>query len=168
MGDMADLFGRSLWAPRNGDGDVSVSHTPDVTMDLPAAVLDPQARMAYVLAGASTLTLQGRTSHFTYRVLANQKQPSNVSHWVHVLTGPDNVEDFTFLGGITPQGFYVSTKSTIGADARSAVAFAWWFSHPADPRVEMMHAGRCGRCKRKLTHPESIKTGLGPVCAEYE
>ena len=28
--------------------------------------------------------------------------------------------------------------------------------------------GRCVRCNRKLTTPESIKTGIGPVCAGRE
>jgi hypothetical protein len=30
---------------------------------------------------------------------------------------------------------------------------------------EVYHEGRCGRCNRKLTVPESIETGLGPECA---
>ncbi|WP_373093047.1 DUF6011 domain-containing protein [Zhongshania sp.] len=27
-----------------------------------------------------------------------------------------------------------------------------------------MHAGKCGRCARKLTDPVSISTGFGPHC----
>jgi hypothetical protein len=27
------------------------------------------------------------------------------------------------------------------------------------------HEGRCGRCGRKLTVPESIESGFGPECA---
>jgi hypothetical protein len=29
----------------------------------------------------------------------------------------------------------------------------------------LQHAGKCGRCGRKLTVPQSIETGIGPECA---
>ena len=29
------------------------------------------------------------------------------------------------------------------------------------------HVGKCGRCGKKLTDPESILTGLGPSCSKY-
>lgn len=32
-------------------------------------------------------------------------------------------------------------------------------------KVEVWHEGRCGACGRRLTVPESIAQGLGPVCA---
>jgi hypothetical protein len=34
--------------------------------------------------------------------------------------------------------------------------------------ISFYHLGRCGRCGRKLTDPESINRGLGPKCAEGE
>ena len=33
--------------------------------------------------------------------------------------------------------------------------------------IEINHAGKCCRCGRKLTHPESIKTGIGPECSKH-
>lgn len=32
--------------------------------------------------------------------------------------------------------------------------------------VEVMHTGKCSRCGRKLTNPESINIGLGPDCVK--
>lgn len=32
-------------------------------------------------------------------------------------------------------------------------------------KLSYYHEGRCGRCRRKLTVPESIINGIGPVCA---
>jgi hypothetical protein len=32
------------------------------------------------------------------------------------------------------------------------------------PNLEIWHEGRCGRCGRKLTVPESIHNGYGPEC----
>ena len=34
------------------------------------------------------------------------------------------------------------------------------------PTLKLIHAGRCFRCGRPLTTPQSIETGLGPICAE--
>ena len=57
----------------------------------------------------------------------------------------------------------------IGADAPSRKAFTWfWNRLRADAdlsQCEVWHEGRCGRCSRVLTVPESLQTGLGPVCA---
>jgi hypothetical protein len=30
---------------------------------------------------------------------------------------------------------------------------------------DVHHEGKCGRCGRKLTVPESVKSGFGPECA---
>lgn len=35
-----------------------------------------------------------------------------------------------------------------------------------DINVTVMHTGKCGKCGKKLTDPESIAIGLGPKCAK--
>lgn len=32
--------------------------------------------------------------------------------------------------------------------------------------LDVFHVGRCGKCGKKLTTPESILTGLGPTCSK--
>jgi len=89
-------------------------------------------------------------------------------------------------------------KSRIGEDAPSAKGIAWFVRHLgrllslrqelanadmfAKPEVEAniakvetvlnqllyYHEGRCGRCARRLTVPESIINGIGPECAKRE
>lgn len=66
--------------------------------------------------------------------------------------------------------FVHGRKSKIGPEAPSAKGFAWFFQALATGRdldgvAEVRHAGKCGRCGRKLTVPESIDTGFGPSCA---
>ena len=34
------------------------------------------------------------------------------------------------------------------------------------PTVKVFHSGKCGKCGKKLTTPESIKSGLGPYCSK--
>jgi hypothetical protein len=128
--------------------------------------IQPGDRLAYALAGQAIVTLQGRKGRFTFRIARNGNAESRATHYVYVLHGPDNDHDYRFVGGITADGFYRSGKSPIGADAPSVQAFGWWWRNIESPQVTVYHAGTCGRCGRTLTTPESIRTGLGPVCVE--
>jgi hypothetical protein len=51
------------------------------------------------------------------------------------------------------------------------MAAAWLFGHLLErrplPRCTVHHEGRCGRCGRTLTVPESIESGFGPECINY-
>ena len=127
--------------------------------------LQPGGRLGYALAGNAVVTLEGKTSRFTYRIEASKKPGSKVTHWVYVLNGPNNETDHRFIGGITSLGFYRSNKSPISAGAPSVKAFAWWMRHIDDSQVRVYHSGSCGRCGRTLTTPESVRTGIGPTCA---
>lgn len=45
--------------------------------------------------------------------------------------------------------------------------FAKMISRPSDFEkrgIEYLLEGRCRRCNRVLTHPDSIKSGIGPIC----
>lgn len=135
--------------------------------------LAPGRRRAYVLAGNATVTIRSTTTgqRFTYQVTQSASRPGDrpgtMPVWfVALLTGPDNERDWTYLGTIFADGFRLTRKSRAGTDAPSVVAFTWWSRHWEDARVEVWHEGTCGRCGRTLTVPESIETGLGPVCAE--
>ena len=37
--------------------------------------------------------------------------------------------------------------------------------HKAAGNVEVLTAGQCRVCNKKLTNPESIQSGIGPICA---
>lgn len=94
--------------------------------------------------------------------------------WISVLNGPDNESSYAYLGTIweNAQGYEyaVGRKSKIAADAPSQQAAAWLTKCLMNPerlaaQATVYHAGKCGRCGRKLTVPSSIETGLGPECA---
>jgi hypothetical protein len=126
---------------------------------------------AFVLAGRAVFTVRNpRTGNrFTYRVTAGKGE--GAPHFVAVLTGPDNTADYTYLGCIFTDGrFVVTKKSRISPKAPSSVAFRWVWERLHAGRslgpVEVHHEGRCGRCGRPLTVPESIESGLGPICIE--
>jgi hypothetical protein len=130
----------------------------------------------FALAGDATFTLRScRTGQrFTYRIDTDRSQAARPS-FVWVLTGPDNTADFGFLGAIFPNGptgrtYHHGRRSRISPAAPCAQAFefAWAHRHHLAGLVEVFHAGRCCRCGRMLTTPESVAAGIGPECAKRE
>jgi hypothetical protein len=123
----------------------------------------------FILAGNSTFTIRSKATdlRFTFKV----RQPEDDSpHFVSLLTGQDNENDYQYLGVIFPDGNFVVTKnSRISKDAPSAKAFTWlWDRIKYDwslDQIEYWHEGRCCSCGRKLTTPHSVELGIGPVCA---
>jgi uncharacterized protein DUF6011 len=129
------------------------------------------AAKAYILAGHATITLESKKtgSRFTYKI----KRQNQIA-FVSVLRGPENTTDYAYLGAIflgpSRNGdFRVTAKSTISSSAPSAQAFAWaWkrlYAGHLPETLNVWHEGTCGRCGRALTVPESISSGLGPICA---
>lgn len=123
---------------------------------------------AFVLAGTAIFTIRSTRSgqRFTYKV----RQPNeNRPHFVRVLTGPDNTRQYVFLGTIFDNETYrPGKKSPISQTAPSSLAFVWAWGVIVRDQVpetlEVWHEGRCGRCGKKLTVPESIESGFGPHC----
>ena len=141
------------------------------------------AARQFIVAGKATVTLvsvkTGR--RFTYRVTrARNRETGELSPdgtcFVGVLTGQDNESAYSYLGRIAGNGVFWHGRKTpkpgdIGRDAPSAVAFSWaWQKLVSDilpDTLHVWHEGRCGRCGRKLTVPESIASGFGPECAHH-
>lgn len=93
---------------------------------------------------------------------------------VSLLTGPNNEADYTAFGFATDHGIAI-WKSKRGQGGTKS-EWEWYgevlwslaldsaFSPFAD-RYEFLLEGRCLRCNRVLTTPESVLSGIGPVCA---
>lgn len=153
----------------------------------------PEAFTQFLRAGHAFFTIRSRTTgtRFTYRAVRPDEKEhverqaqygSTAAHrdrpiWISVLTGPENSKDYSFLGTLWPEqnGEYRyahSPKARILIGAESVTAVMWlakMLSSPTPERIfeqaELWHEGRCGRCGRKLTVPESIETGFGPECS---
>jgi hypothetical protein len=140
----------------------------DVSAPLPR---DAAGNLKFMLAGKATVTLVSRKTdaRFTYRITASQ---DGLAHFVGVLTGSDNESSYSYLGrisrGIFWQGRKVPKAGDVSASAPSAKAFDWAWRSLAKgilpESLEVWHAGKCGRCSRKLTVPSSIAQGYGPEC----
>jgi Family of unknown function (DUF6011) len=137
---------------------------------------------AFLRAGKATVTLVSlRTgTRFTYRVNIPRDQNTGElvtdgTLMVGVLTGPDNNSSYQWLGRVSRDIFWVGRKNPrpgeISKDAPSARAFqfAWQqlLRNQIPAELEIWHEGRCGRCGRRLTVPESIAQGFGPECINH-
>ena len=118
---------------------------------------------------------QNRT-HFTFKIRQKVNDDNTVVFFVSVLTGPDNTSDYTYLGILNVlMGQVRTTKKscwnpeTYGFKLLNRVLARIWTDDSkaiTDAGFEVYHEGRCGRCGRPLTVPQSIETGIGPDCAE--
>jgi hypothetical protein len=143
---------------------------------------DAATALAFMRAGKAFITLRSKKTgnRFTYRITipTNRKTGEKMTDgtlMVSVLTGSDNDSSYTWLGRISREIFWVGRKNPkpgeISKDAPSAVAFDWTWRNLVKGKMpdtlECWHEGRCGRCGRRLTVPESIAQGFGPECVQH-
>lgn len=132
----------------------------------------------FLMGGNATATLVSKKTEarFTFKVAAPKDRDTGKVdlnsdfRFVSVLNGPDNWQNYAYFGYIRRGVFFHGgAKAKVKADAASAKAFAWaWANLARDvmpPTLEVWHEGKCGRCGRKLTVPQSIATGFGPECS---
>ena len=125
----------------------------------------------FVLAGKAIFTASSPSSHFTFRVDRKEVSEGKRIFFVSVLSGPDNTSDYSYLGLLDPvSGGLKNTKASPSEQCQSFQVARWvlgkiWSGRPLPAGYAIHHAGRCGRCGRMLTVPESIESGIGPDCA---
>lgn len=128
----------------------------------------------FIFGGNATFTILNEKTHnrFTFKVVARKKNDDgHTIHFVKVLRGTDNEHDYTYMGCVVDQlDFKTTQKSRVSVKAMSFKAFEWLMNvltagKKLPDNVHFYHAGRCARCGRKLTVPESIESGFGPECA---
>jgi len=154
--------------------------TATVTQDMTGRLTTPADVKNFMLAGNATITIRSiRTgARFTFRVKNSDLADKKSVFFVSLMNGPDNESNFQYMGIIRRDNkgevdlssFQRTAKSKVGIDAPSMKAFQWLIDTLSaapiflDSRCEIWHEGKCGRCGRKLTVPESIQRGIGPDC----
>jgi hypothetical protein len=130
----------------------------------------------FILAGDAIFTISNPSgTHFTFRVQQSEGNDRyGPATFVKLLTGPDNTSDYSYLGILeenNPVIVRLTGKSCAGEDAMSVKVIRWAMKLILSGRdlpagYAVHHQGRCGRCARPLTVPESVERGIGPVCAK--
>lgn len=119
----------------------------------------------FIVAGKATLTLRSEKTgaRFTYRV---REAKDGGAHFVSYREGPS----YEYMGMIKNGTLLTTARSSVDrADVRfRAFQFAWanLVAGKIGGQLEIWHEGRCGRCGRTLTDPESIERGIGPECVK--
>lgn len=124
----------------------------------------------FMLAGKACFTVDnGKNTHYTYKVI--KSKGNNSVYFVMVLTGPDNTAHYSYLGLLDKDTGAIrqTHKSKINENAQSFKVARWimsilWGSNKTPDGYSILHAGKCCRCGRKLTDPESLILGIGPEC----
>ncbi len=121
----------------------------------------------FMLAGHALFIVLNRQTgnRFTYKVTKHDSEED--FYWVGVLTGPDNTASYTSLGRIVKGQYHHNRNSKITETAQSNKAFDWFYRNLSQlpDFIEVWHCGYCCVCGRLLTTPESVASGIGPVCA---
>lgn len=113
--------------------------------------------------GSVTITSPtGEHRTFNIRTQPDDSRFAPGQRVVRLLTGPDDWQGFGF----------VSDNGTIRVWKRyqgtAHATYARMLERPESfvaKGAEYLFSGRCRVCNRELTHPESIASGIGPVCA---
>jgi len=132
-------------------------------------------RAAKVFNGIYTIKSSKTGDHRTFKISTQSEKAEFApgKRVVSLFTGSDNTADehYTGFAFIDDNGIAVWTKKqadglwTKYADMLWTLALDGAFSPWADKGYTIMGEGRCIRCNRLLTEPNSIKTGIGPICA---
>lgn len=128
-----------------------------MSIDNPIAVVKPNI----LLDGIITVKLvNGR--HFTYRISTPKSGYLKDRQIVELLVGPNNQQDYKGWGFITKTGaIRIWNKQYTEAFIKHAELLMGLAENHVS---EWFQAGRCMKCGRVLTDPDSIELGMGPVC----
>ena len=131
----------------------------------------------WVVAGEAIFTIyNAQGEHYTYKVSRKDSEGRPPVWFVSLLTGPDNCDDYTYLGclnhitGIT----YITRRSRMSSTSKPVRVIDWalrrvWGGRDFPDGYGIRGEGRCGRCGRRLTHPDGVtpegsRLGYGPKC----
>lgn len=138
--------------------------------------LTPAMILNYIYSGKAVFTLKSLKSnkHMTFQVAQKvDKKPGTRKiikrydlFFVSCMTRGDN-HTFTYMGTTTRDTKLVklTRKSKFTIDDPAFRAINWALNNPTHPDLRVFHDNSCGRCGLRLTVPESVKTGIGPICA---
>lgn len=141
-----------------------------------AEVTDYRWFLAPDVGHSATFTISSPDCHFTFKIkaMASRSKPNSKTLLLSVMTGQDNESSFSYIGilvkdEIRPPAILSTKGSKVSQSAKSVRSLLWVLNKiklglELPEGYHCQHSGKCARCGRKLTTPESITLGLGPVC----
>src|SRR5258707_953291 len=119
----------------------------------------------FVTAGKAVFTVSSpKGGRYTFKVSrkdANGSYPE--AYFLSLLTGSDNENDYTYVGMVNPSdgSIRLTRASNYNGNTVPVKVARWlfsmlWGTKDLPAGYLLHHEGRCGRCGRTLTVPESI------------
>jgi hypothetical protein len=130
-------------------------------------IYDAQTALDFVKGGKAVFTLVSLVTgkRKTFRV----RKGGGDIYFVDLLTGPDNREDYAYIGFFR-SNLRIEAGKKGNAFHPAFAAIDWLLIGLASGRMPrtatFWHEGKCARCGRPLTNPESIESGFGPECVK--
>lgn len=118
--------------------------------------------------GNAIFTVANQEKHYTFKITKKDNYP----FLINLLSGPDNESDYTYVGVYIPNMYRVklTAKSKFKDESVPVKAVRWAINKVVEKAelpegYSIQHEGKCCRCGRTLTTPDSINRGIGPECA---
>lgn len=118
----------------------------------------------------ATNTVKG--TRLTFKITQSKPEPGRAQvYFASVMKGQDNENDYRYIGVVNARDLtlHATSKSKFmpGTPEFEGLKFTLDViaGRKLSPSLNIQHAGKCGRCGRTLTVPESIESGIGPECA---
>ena len=137
-----------------------------------------RATREFISAGNATFTIETPEQRWTFRFRRVEDEGRKPITFVNLLTGPDNEADYTYVGVFDTFTEQVKTtraskfaQDSLMVRALNRVLLRVWQNDHETMEAHgwrIYHEGKCGRCGRTLTVPESIKSGFGPECVKHQ
>jgi hypothetical protein len=125
----------------------------------------------FALAGNAVITLESENTgnRFTYKI--TRADDNHNLFFVKLLVGPDNTADYSYIGCyysdsqyFHPNKKYKEIDRNVWPASMRAIYYFFKNIDNIPSKLHVYHEGKCGRCGRRLTTPESILLGFGPEC----
>lgn len=123
------------------------------------------------------ITIKSPTGQHRTFCIKTQKDDANFApgeRIISLLDGPDNENDYKQFGFVKEGGLIVvwrKYRGSVGDNGYEPSAYERYakmlmhVEHYERLGAQYMFATSCRRCNRTLTTPESIQSGIGPICA---
>lgn len=135
----------------------------------PEAELRGKNLRDFVFAGNALFTIlnEDTGNYVTFKV---KKHKEDEVWFVTTLSGHNYINIGTCF---SDKKFKVKKNGVINSNDQKVEVFSWMvekFFHNQEkyPMIKVYHHGRCGACHKVLTTPESIKSGIGPICGRIK
>lgn len=140
-------------------------------------VIQLKDALQFVVGGNAYFILKSKRtgvelSYHIYPPKSHDKEKPGVL-WVNVLVTSSTHSEYKYIGFMKVlegkwEYYYSFRTEAVLATATSVAAFKWFmkllYSGNYSNNLEIFHQGRCCRCGRELTTPQSILSGIGPRC----